>query len=190
MAQSTFFNTLELGVGYAAVASATALSQVRRADRALARQLCPALSAAGRRARGGPAWPRRGSGGARRAQVIGAPLAAGLLFMDGVAGRRGWTWLFLIEGLITIVFGMAVLLFLPRKPATLRVLQPDERAWLQGRHEHADKHARAQTKSSGSFWAGLVSWRLWYLGICWFLVRPPRARPGPLHIAFFLDMGG
>ena len=27
---STFFNTLELGVGYAAVASATALSQVRR----------------------------------------------------------------------------------------------------------------------------------------------------------------
>jgi len=121
---------------------------------------------------------------ARGAQVIGAPLAAGLLFMDGVAGRHGWTWLFLIEGLITILFGVAVLLFLPRKPATLRVLQPAERTWLQGRHEHADAHARAQTKSSGSFWAGLVSWRLWYLGICWFLVRTPLTKSGPFHPGF------
>ena len=135
-------------------------------------------------------------------QVIGAPLAAALLLMDGVGGRRGWTWLFLIEGLITMVFGVAVYLFLPRRPATLRQLQPAERAWLQDRHNHADCHARSKTTSAGHFWGewatstwfavawhgmprrqrsltaealgcaeGLVSWRLWYLGVCWFLVE-------------------
>ena len=85
-------------------------------------------------------------------QVIGAPLAAALLLMDGVGGRHGWTWLFLIEGLLTMLFGVAVYLFLPRRPATLRVLQPAERTWLQERHEHADRHARTKTASPGHFW--------------------------------------
>ena len=69
-----------------------------------------------------------------------------------MGGRHGWTWLFLIEGLLTIVFGVAVYLFLPRRPATLRVLQPAERTWLQERHEHADRHARSKTSNGGKFW--------------------------------------
>ena len=30
------------------------------------------------------------------AGLLGAPLAAGLLLLDGVAGLRGWQWLFLV----------------------------------------------------------------------------------------------
>lgn len=40
-------------------------------------------------------------------QVIGAPIGAALMLMDGLRDIRGWRWLFLIEGLITIVFGIA-----------------------------------------------------------------------------------
>lgn len=40
-------------------------------------------------------------------QVIGAPIGAALMLMDGLRGIRGWKWLFLIEGLITMVFGIA-----------------------------------------------------------------------------------
>ena len=40
------------------------------------------------------------------AQVIGAPLAAGLLYMDGLGGLRGWQWLFIIEGLVTSIYGV------------------------------------------------------------------------------------
>lgn len=32
------------------------------------------------------------------AQVVGAPLAAGILALDGLGGLRGWQWLFLLEG--------------------------------------------------------------------------------------------
>jgi hypothetical protein len=39
-------------------------------------------------------------------QVIGAPLAAGLLALDGVGNLDGWQWLFLAEGIPTLVFGM------------------------------------------------------------------------------------
>ncbi len=39
-------------------------------------------------------------------QVIGAPLAAGILYMDGVGGLRGWQWLFILEGCITAIYGI------------------------------------------------------------------------------------
>lgn len=35
-------------------------------------------------------------------QCVGAALAAGFLSMDGIAGLRGWQWLFLIEGLMCV----------------------------------------------------------------------------------------
>lgn len=38
--------------------------------------------------------------------MIGAPIAAGLMMMDGLRGIRGWKWLFLIEGAITVFFGI------------------------------------------------------------------------------------
>ncbi len=54
-------------------------------------------------------------------QVIGAPIGAALMLMDGLRGIRGWRWLFLIEGLITIVFGIAfyVSLFATEMPTPL-----------------------------------------------------------------------
>jgi MFS family permease len=39
------------------------------------------------------------------AQVIGAPLAAALLQMDGIAGLEAWRWLFIIEGIPAILLG-------------------------------------------------------------------------------------
>ena len=40
--------------------------------------------------------------------VVGAPLAAGLLALDGLFGLDGWQWLFLAEGLPTLAFGVLV----------------------------------------------------------------------------------
>ena len=48
-------------------------------------------------------------------QVIGAPIAAGLMMMDGLRGIRGWKWLFLIEGAITVLFG--ILFFVSALPS-------------------------------------------------------------------------
>ena len=47
------------------------------------------------------------------ARVISALLAAGILEMRGIGGRPGWFWLFLLEGLLTVVLGVTSLLYLP-----------------------------------------------------------------------------
>lgn len=41
-----------------------------------------------------------------RAQVLGGPMAAGLLLMDGALGLRGWQWLFITEGALTCLCGL------------------------------------------------------------------------------------
>lgn len=39
-------------------------------------------------------------------QAIGGPLAAGLLLLDGTFGLHGWQWLFICEGIPTIIFAV------------------------------------------------------------------------------------
>ncbi len=65
------------------------------------------------------------------AGVVGAPLSSALLKLDGRGGLHGWQWLFLSEGLPTIVAGISVLLLLKDHPGQAKWLEPQERAWLE-----------------------------------------------------------
>lgn len=47
------------------------------------------------------------------ARVISALLAAGILKMRGIGGKPGWFWLFLLEGILTVILAIIVSLFLP-----------------------------------------------------------------------------
>lgn len=59
-------------------------------------------------------------------------LAAGIAEMDGVAGLEGWRWIFLLEGIVTVILGVACLLFLIDTPAlSSRWLEPDEIKFLE-----------------------------------------------------------
>ncbi len=48
--------------------------------------------------------------------IFGGPLSGMILGMDGIAGFRGWQWLFLVEGLPACLLAFAVLKFLPDGP--------------------------------------------------------------------------
>jgi ACS family tartrate transporter-like MFS transporter len=48
--------------------------------------------------------------------VIGGPLATSILELDGVAGLRGWQWVFLIEGVPASLLAFAALKLLPDGP--------------------------------------------------------------------------
>jgi ACS family tartrate transporter-like MFS transporter len=61
---------------------------------------------------------------------IGSPLSALLLQMDGIGGLRGWHWLFILEGVPTVLLGFACLFFLTDKPERAHWLKDDERTWL------------------------------------------------------------
>ncbi|HET6764763.1 MAG TPA: MFS transporter [Longimicrobiaceae bacterium] len=65
--------------------------------------------------------------------VIGGPLGGALLGMNGHLGLRGWQWLFLIEGIPSILLGFGVLAYMTERPEDAAWLQPAERAWLAAR---------------------------------------------------------
>ena len=77
------------------------------------------------------------------AGIIGAPLSTLLLHLDGIAHLDGWKWLFIGEGLPSIVLGIATFFFLTDSPEQAHWLLPSEREWLvaevsgQAHHAHA-----------------------------------------------------
>ena len=62
--------------------------------------------------------------------VMGA-ISGSLLGLDGAAGLRGWQWLFLVQGLPSVIMGLVVLRLLPETARTASWLTDDEKAWLQ-----------------------------------------------------------
>jgi len=67
------------------------------------------------------------------ALIIGGPLASVFLTLDGIAGLRPWQWLFLIEGLSPVLLSMAVLLFLPDRPASASFLSGQQKDLIKNR---------------------------------------------------------
>lgn len=61
--------------------------------------------------------------------VMGA-ISGWLLGLDGLGGLRGWEWMFLVQGLPSVVVGLIVLRFLPESPSTAGWLTVAERAWI------------------------------------------------------------
>jgi len=64
------------------------------------------------------------------ALVIGTPVSALLLQLDGVLGLKGWQWMYLIEGIPALVLAVLIPFILPSKPSEAKFLSTEERAWL------------------------------------------------------------
>jgi len=99
------------------------------------------------------------------AGVVGSPISGALLGLRG-AGLAGWQWMFLIEGLPAIVFGLAVFLTLPDTPDEAHWLSGDERNWLLGKLG-SERQAEPQLRKN-DFWRVLVSGRIWLLSMVYF----------------------
>ncbi|MDB5295767.1 MAG: major facilitator superfamily 1, partial [Phycisphaerales bacterium] len=61
--------------------------------------------------------------------VVGGPLAGVIMGIEAY-GLRGWQWLFLLEGLPSVLLGVLILFVLDDRPAGAKWLTGPERAWL------------------------------------------------------------
>lgn len=83
--------------------------------------------------------------------LFGNPLGAALLKMNGLLGLGGWQWLFLLEGIPSVLLAFVVLYVLPDGPGQARWLTEEEKRWLQTRlaqeaeHEHCVKKLTLRT---------------------------------------------
>ena len=81
------------------------------------------------------------------ALIIGNPLGAGLMQLGGIGGLRGWQWMFLLEGLPTIVVGIILFFKLPNRPSEVKWLTPQEAQTLET-HAVIDTHGHADLTSA------------------------------------------
>lgn len=58
---------------------------------------------------------------------FGGLLAAAISKMDGIGGKPGWAWIFILEGLLTVVCGFASFWMVHDFPDTATFLSPDDR---------------------------------------------------------------
>ncbi len=88
--------------------------------------------------------------------VIGNPLSG--FIMDTLSGRlglAGWQWLFLAEGIPSILVGIWVYFYLDSSIAEARWLSPEEKALLTKNIESEDQH-KSQVSVSDAFKSGTV----------------------------------
>ncbi|MBR1218253.1 MFS transporter [Bradyrhizobium sp. U87765 SZCCT0131] len=65
--------------------------------------------------------------------VIGAPISGLLLGLDGAGGLKGWQWLFILEGIPSILLGIVSWFYLTDRPAAATWLSAEQKQWLAGR---------------------------------------------------------
>lgn len=102
------------------------------------------------------------------ASVAMGGMSGWLLALDGIGGLHGWQWLFLVQGLPTVVFGLVVLRYLPDAPATSTWLTPDEKAWIET--ELAREQARIGAPASHVVLGAFRNPRVLLLGAIGFLL--------------------
>jgi ACS family tartrate transporter-like MFS transporter len=103
------------------------------------------------------------------AGVMGGILAGGLLGLDGKLGLAGWQWLFLLEGLPSVILGVVVWFVLPDRPEHAAWLSEAERASLATNLD-AERAAVEMSHGRKSVRQALVHPLLWQLAALWFLV--------------------
>ncbi|RMD41902.1 hypothetical protein DV735_g3204, partial [Chaetothyriales sp. CBS 134920] len=83
------------------------------------------------------------------AGAFGGILAWGIAHMDGVGGYGGWRWIFILEGLLTVVVSLFAYFFIHNYPSTASFLTEPEREFIQTRLS-ADSDA---TQNESFTWA-------------------------------------
>jgi ACS family tartrate transporter-like MFS transporter len=90
-------------------------------------------------------------------------IASGLILdsMQGVAGLDGWQWLFILEGIPSVLLGFSVLFLLPDGPRDAGWLTGEEREWLEA--DRAREDGRRIEAGGTDKLSALADARVWIL---------------------------
>lgn len=96
---------------------------------------------------------------------FGGLLAAALSQMGGVAGKSGWAWIFIIEGIATVVVGFFCWWMVFNWPDTAGFLSPDERARVCRRLMQDKQASTTEAYDKRHVYAALKDWKTWLYAV-------------------------
>lgn len=112
-------------------------------------------------------------------------LAFGIAKMDGIGGLEGWRWIFILEGIVTVVVAIFAFWALYDFPETASFLTEEERAFVvfrlkyQGQQQTAG-HSQARVAQSDEFkwqyvWDAFKDWQIWVnIFVYWGVSQNPK----------------
>ncbi|KAJ6080201.1 hypothetical protein N7467_009954 [Penicillium canescens] len=121
------------------------------------------------------------------ASGFGGILAYGLMQMDGIAGKAGWEWIFIIEGLLTCVLGIGSYIFLvdfpEQSPKSWKFLNETEASFVIARIENDRADASVEPFSMGKYLANGKDSKVWAYAALYMLTTT-----NSYSIAYFLPI--
>jgi D-galactonate transporter len=100
--------------------------------------------------------------------VIGSPVSGAIMqYMDGANGWRGWQWLFLLEGIPSVIIGVLVFVLLPDGPRKAKWLTPQQQELIVQRMQEDDAGKEELVKRH-SFLDAFKDGRVWALAVVYF----------------------
>jgi MFS family permease len=116
-------------------------------------------------------WYRRSEFGIRAAiffaaatvsGAFGGLLAAAISNMDGVGGKPSWAWIFILEGLATVIAGALSFWIVQDFPDTAKFLSTEQRTAVVRRLQADDQFSAAgESLRSKAIWEAIRSPRTW-----------------------------
>jgi D-galactonate transporter len=105
--------------------------------------------------------------------LIGGPLSGWMLhhFTTGQGGLAGWQWLFLLQGLPTVLLGVAVLFYLNDNLAGAKWLSAGEKAAMQAELDADERRRQSVSQAGQSFASVLANPHVWMLGLIYFCIQ-------------------
>lgn len=100
--------------------------------------------------------------------MVGSPLAAYVMdVFNGAGGYKGWQWLFIIEGIPSVIAGIAAYFYLTDSPK--------KSSWLTDEQKrHVEFELQAEAKALGhrehNVWASLRDPKMWVLILTYFCI--------------------
>jgi sugar phosphate permease len=100
--------------------------------------------------------------------VFAGPISGAILkHMTGVGGLRAWQWLFLLEGIPSVIAGLITMWYLVSKPRDAVWLSAEEKALVE-RRLHEEEEAKKSEGHARKLFDAFRSGRLWLLAIVYF----------------------
>lgn len=101
--------------------------------------------------------------------VIGGPISGWILEATShSASLRGWQWLFLFEGIPSILAGLFTIYFLENGPRTARWLNEEEKSLLEHKLEEEENAKKATSPGHHSLTDAFRSPKVWLLCLVYF----------------------
>ncbi|KAJ7267556.1 MFS general substrate transporter [Mycena haematopus] len=101
-------------------------------------------------------------GAASLAGAFSGAMAFGISFLSGTRGLLGWSWIFILEGLATVLVGILAFFVLVDFPATANFLTPQQRAFVVWRKKYDNSSVGEEENFElRHLVEALTDWQVW-----------------------------